>query len=168
MICQKHLFQLPGDIHYLNCGYMSPLMKTVEEAGITALQKKRNPSLIKADDFFDESVELRKLFAQLINCPAQQVAVIHSASYGLQNAVNNIPVTNGSHAITIADEFPSCYYAVKKWCEANNKTLKVVAPENGPGSKAKKWNEKLLDAITAETSAVVISSIHWMNGTLFD
>ena len=34
MKCQKHLFQIPDGIHYLNCAYMSPLLKSVEEKGM--------------------------------------------------------------------------------------------------------------------------------------
>ncbi len=43
MKCQKHLFQLPEGIHYLNCGYMSPLMKSVEEKGIDGMRRKEIP-----------------------------------------------------------------------------------------------------------------------------
>ena len=168
MQTQKHLFQLPADIHYLNCAYMSPLLQSVEEAGITALQRKRNPTAITANDFFDESIELRKLFAQLVNCPAPQVAVIPSASYGLQNAINNIPVNKGNHTITVADEFPSDYYPLKKWCADNNKKLHIIGPGSEIKNKAKTWNEKILEAITNDTTAIVLSSVHWMNGTLFD
>src|SRR5690606_28228194 len=32
--CQRHLFSLPADVHYLNCAYMSPLLRSVEEAGV--------------------------------------------------------------------------------------------------------------------------------------
>ena len=31
--CQRHLFDLPDDIAYLNCAYMAPLMHSVVEAG---------------------------------------------------------------------------------------------------------------------------------------
>ena len=30
LTCQKHLFSLPDDVHYLNCAYMSPLARRVE------------------------------------------------------------------------------------------------------------------------------------------
>jgi hypothetical protein len=31
--CQRHLFDIPDDVAYLNCAYMSPLMKPALEAG---------------------------------------------------------------------------------------------------------------------------------------
>lgn len=49
---QKHLFQLPDEIHYLNCEYMSPLLKSVEARGIEGMCRKRNPVSIRPADFF--------------------------------------------------------------------------------------------------------------------
>ena len=37
--CQRHLFDIPDDVAYLNCAYMSPLMKPALEAGITGLTR---------------------------------------------------------------------------------------------------------------------------------
>ena len=48
---QRHLFDLPDDHAYLNCAYTSPLLKTASRAGIEAIEAKRVPWTIKADDF---------------------------------------------------------------------------------------------------------------------
>ena len=37
------LFSLPEDVVYLNGAYMSPNLKTVEQAGIGAIQRKNYP-----------------------------------------------------------------------------------------------------------------------------
>jgi len=168
MLTQKNLFQLPDDIHYLNCAYMSPLLKSVEEAGINGMQKKRNPANIKADDFFAEAATVREQFGALVNCDAAQVAIIPSASYGLKTAVNNLPTNKGKFAITIGDEFPSGYYSIEAWCKENNKELVVIKAPETKNSRAEKWNEQLLESINADTVAVVMSSIHWMDGTMFN
>jgi len=168
MTHQKELFQLPADIHYLNCGYMSPLLKSVEQAGIAGMLRKRNPSAITSEDFFNESVTLRSLFAELINCPANQVVTIASTSYAFQTAINNIPVHKGTHAITISDEFPSGYYTINRWCRENNKDLKIIDGDKYGYSRGRKWNEKILEAINTETAVVMMSSVHWMDGTWFD
>jgi selenocysteine lyase/cysteine desulfurase len=168
MSSQKDLFQLPEDIHYLNCGYISPLLKSVEEAGIRGMQRKRNPSGIFADDFFNESETLRLLFSRLINCNPGQVAVIPSTSYAFQTAVNNLPVNKGSHAITVSDEFPSDYYTIRRWCAENGKELKVIEGGKNQKGRAQSWNARILETISNETAAVIMSSIHWMDGTTFD
>ncbi len=168
MISQKYLFRLPDGVHYLNCAYMSPLLISVEEAGITGMRKKRNPFNIKADDFFVEGEKVRQQFGELINCHAAQVAVIPSASYGLKTAINNLPIDKGSFAITVGDEFPSGYYSIETWCKENSKELIVIKAPDSKTEKGKKWNEQLLETISSDTAAVVLSSIHWMDGTIFN
>ena len=41
--CQRHLFDIPDDIAYFNCAYMSPLMHKVAAAGQQAVTRKANP-----------------------------------------------------------------------------------------------------------------------------
>jgi selenocysteine lyase/cysteine desulfurase len=165
---QKHLFQLPNDIVYLNCAYMSPLLRTVEEAGIKGIFRKRNPAAIKSEDFFNDAGEARTKLGGIINAAPQQIAIIPSASYGLKSVVNNLPVNNGKYAITVEDEFPSGYYTISNWCRRNDKVLKVISPPDGPGERGKKWNDKILETINADTAVVIMSSIHWTDGTKFD
>ena len=166
--CQKHLFQLPGDIVYLNGAYMSPLLKSVEEAGIKGISRKRDPSSIKSDDFFNEAEETRIKLGSLINAAPQQIALIPSCSYGLKSVVNNLPVNNGKYAITVAEEFPSDYYTILNWCKKNDKELKVISPPNSLQGRGRIWNDKILESINIDTAVVIISSIQWTDGTKFD
>ena len=168
MICQKQLFDIPPDIHYLNAAYMSPLLKSVYEAGDAGMKRKFNPSAICSDDFFQLAEVVKQKFSKLINAPAQQIAIIPSASYGLKNAIDNIPINTGNHALVVAHEFPSDYYALSEWCTKNRKKMNVVEAPNVAAGRGATWTEKLLDAISPETSVVVISSIHWADGTLFN
>ena len=64
--CQRPRFQLPSDLHYLNCAYMAPLAREVEAAGREGMARRRDPSTIVADDFFDQVDALRERFARLI------------------------------------------------------------------------------------------------------
>ncbi len=165
---QKHLFQLPPDIVYLNCAYMSPLLKSVEEAGIKGMLRKRNPASVKSEDFFNESEEIRLKIATLINAAPKQVAIVPSSSYGLKAVVNNLPLNNGKHAVTVANEFPSGYYTILNWCKNNGKELKVISPPDSLSERGRKWNDKILEAINVDTSVVIMSGIHWTDGTKFD
>ena len=165
---QKHLFQLPEDIHYLNGAYMSPLLKSAEEAGIAGMIRKRNPALIKAEDFFNEAEIIKTKIGRLINALPQQIALAPSASYGLKAAVSNLPLNTGNHAITVSNEFPSGYYTLLNWCNTNGKELKVIAAPGSTNNRGKEWNEKILEAINHETAVVLMSSIHWADGTKFD
>ena len=168
MECQKHLFRLPEEIHYLNCGYLSPLMKSVEEKGIEGMRRKRNPLTIKPVDFFTEVNELRVKFGRMINCNPSQVALMPAVSYGMSSVIRNIPYSKGQHALTISEEFPSCYYTAERWCKQHEAELRIVARKDDIPKKGKDWNERILEAINRDTAFVVMASVHWMNGTKFD
>jgi selenocysteine lyase/cysteine desulfurase len=165
---QKHLFQLPAGVVYLNGAYMSPLLSLVEEAGMKGMAKKRNPASISAADFFTEATETCHNAAAIINAPPGQVALIPSASYGLKTVANNLPLNNGNHAIAISHEFPSVYYTIQQWCKTNNKELRLIPPPYSVAERGKKWNEVILESINNDTAVVMLSAIHWTNGTLFD
>ena len=97
---QRTKFTLPSDSVYLNCAYMSPLLKSVEKAGLEGMKKKRNPFAISSDDFFKETNELRAEFSKLINAKdSNRVVIIPSVSYGMANVVNNLKVDRGENII---------------------------------------------------------------------
>jgi selenocysteine lyase/cysteine desulfurase len=168
MKCQKSLFSLPEDVHYINCAYMSPLLKRVEKAGIEGLIKKRNPAHIKPSDFFNEAVEVRALFAKLVNAPSERIALIPSVSYGMGVVIQNAMVKKGGKVITVHEEFPSDVYSLHRICQEQKLELVPVHPPAGLKERGKTWNERLLEAITADTVLVNLSPVHWADGTLFD
>jgi len=168
MNCQKHLFQLPDGIHYLNNAYMSPLLRSVEERGIEGMQRKRNPVSIKPVDFFTDVKGVRQKFGTMVNGEPSQVAVMPAVSYGMSSVIRNIPCKDGQHALTISEEFPSCYYTARRWCREHGTELRVVARQDDIPEKGRDWNERILEAISRDTAFVVMASVHWMNGTKFD
>lgn len=164
----KQLFQLPEEIHYLNAAYMSPLLRSVEEAGYQALIKKRNPTRIKPIDFFTTATQVKSLFAKLVHASASQVAIIPSASYGLMTAIQNLPTNQGSKVLVVSEEFPSGYYTAERWCSEHGQSLEVVSAPKIQAGRAALWNQQILDAIEDSCTAIVISTIHWADGTIFD
>jgi selenocysteine lyase/cysteine desulfurase len=168
MKCQKELFRLPDGIHYLNCAYMAPLLKSAEEKGIEGLRKKRDPTSIRPVDFFTEVNEVRRGFSEIAHCHPSQVAVMTSVSYGMNSVIRNIPYRSGQHALTISEEFPSCYYTAQRWCRTHGAELKIVARKEDLPRKGEEWNSRILEAIQSDTAFLVMASVHWMNGTKFD
>lgn len=165
---QKHLFRLPEDIHYINCAYMSPLLRRVEEKGIEGILRKRNPAGIRTADFFEEAAEARTKFGQLVGALPAQVALIPSVSYGITSAIRNVAYRSGQHALVVADEFPSSFYAATRWCRDHGAALKTIGPAPDQPLSGHAWNERVLEAIGPRTALVLVSSVHWMNGTRFD
>src|SRR5262249_50367951 len=104
---QRHLFEIPDDVTFLNCAYISPLPKASLIAGDRGLRCKAQPWTIGAADFFTSSETVRKLFADLINADADDVAFAPAVSYGMAQAAHNIPVRRARRIVTVSEQFPS-------------------------------------------------------------
>jgi selenocysteine lyase/cysteine desulfurase len=169
MESQRTAFNIPRDTTYLNCAYMSPLPKKVEAVGIEAMKRKRNPGLISASDFFSEAHVLRKEYAKLVNIKdVRRIVVIPSVSYGVANAVRNIPLSKGDEVIVAAEEFPSDYYPWAVRCQETGAIVKTILPPDTLQRRGEQWNMRILEAINSKTKAVAISNVHWSDGTLFN
>lgn len=167
--CQKDKFNLSDEVSYLNCAYMSPNLKAVEEAGIQAILQKSKPWKVTRADFFAPVEQLKNTFAKLINCPdPQRIALIPSASYGIANVVKNIHPTSKNNIILTDEGFPSNYYSWKKLSDETGAKIKIIVSPKGEISKGSIWNEKLLNAIDENTIAVALGNVHWTDGTIFD
>jgi selenocysteine lyase/cysteine desulfurase len=166
---QRSQFNLPRDTTFLNCAYLGPLAKKVEATGIEAMKRKRNPANISAADFFDETEILRKEYAKLLNTKdTQRIVVIPSVSYGVANAVNNIPLSKGDEVIVASEEFPSDYYPWVSRCNETGATIKTILPPDTLQRRGAQWNTRILEAINSKTKAVSIGNVHWADGTLFN
>jgi selenocysteine lyase/cysteine desulfurase len=169
LISKRAKFTLPPKVSYLNCAYMSPLLKSVEKAGVRALRKKRNPAQITADDFFSDSGELRKEYARLIHAPDPgRIVIIPSVSYGMANVVKNLPIQAGEHIVVASEQFPSNYYPWKSLCDEKGAKVKIITPPDEHTDRGKRWNARILESINPQTKAVAIGNVHWADGTLFD
>ncbi len=167
--CQKHLFHLDAEVHYLNGAYMSPMMASVEEAGLRALLRKRQPDKISPQDFFTDPERLRGLFARLVNAPlAEQVALIPAVSYGMAAVAKNLPLRAGQKIVVAEAQFPSNVYPWMALAKEKNIDLQAVAMPAEPSQRGQHWNERLLEAIDERTALVSLGHIHWATGTIFD
>ena len=169
MDCQKHLFSLPHNHHYLNCSFLSPLLKSVEEAGIKGLKGKNRPWQTTPDHFFEDSNVLRENFAKLVNAPsAKDIAIMPGVSYGLATVAKNIDPDKGNSIIIAGEQFPSNVYAWKRFCKDHNCQLKIIDPPKNSENRGQQWNNRILDTIDSDTLLVALGNIHWTDGTLFD
>ncbi len=168
LVCQKNLFSLDPGVHYLNCAYMSPLLKSVEQAGIEGMLRKRNPFKVLARDYFEDAELIRKQFGSLVNAEAGRIALVPSVSYGMGIVSRNIKPDPGKKIITVHEEFPSDVYALHRISQLNKMEIQTIRPPETAGERGKKWNERILEAIDSETALVNLSSVHWADGTIFD
>lgn len=167
--CQKARFSLPGDEHYLNCAYMSPISVAVEAAGITGVARKRVPSRISTSDFFTESDRARALFARLVNAPdPSRVAIIPAASYGLAIAAKNLPAASGQNIVVTHEQFPANVHAWRRLSETRGVEVRTVRPPDAADGRGREWNARLLESIDRHTAIVALGHVHWTDGTKFD
>ncbi len=169
MNCQKELFRLPENEHYLNCSYLSPLLRSVEEAGIEGIRGKQHPWNVKPEDFFEDSDIVRQEFAKLIHAEnPQQIAVMPAVSYGMATVAKNLPHKKGGEIIVAGEQFPSNVYPWMRFCRDHDCKLKIIQPPADFKNRGKKWNQRILEAISDDTILVTLGSVHWTDGTRFD
>ena len=168
MQCQKHLFNLPSDLTYLNCARRGPQSKKLEALGLAAVSHQCNPNYYSNDDFFGYPQQIKLAFADLVQADdSDTIAIIPSTSYGLANVANNLNLKKGEKIIIVGEQFPSNVYP---WMESVKKAgaiLEMVSPPSLT-NRGQNWNEAILAAIDDQTKMVAVGNVHWTDGTLFD
>ncbi|MDH3452145.1 MAG: aminotransferase class V-fold PLP-dependent enzyme [Gammaproteobacteria bacterium] len=161
--CQRHLFDVPDDIHYLNCAYISPLLRTAKAAAVQGLTSESHPWTITAGDFFAPLEIIRESFAQLINATADEIAIVPSASYGIATAAANMPVKTGQTIVTLQDQYPSNVYAWRELASRAGAAHRIV---ERPADDD--WTAAILEAIDDSVALAALPNNHWMDGGLVD
>ncbi|MEM7545241.1 MAG: aminotransferase class V-fold PLP-dependent enzyme [Pseudomonadota bacterium] len=160
---QRHLFDMPRNVAYLNCAYMSPLSHGVIAAIDRGARMKATPWQLTIPDFYDAVDEARALFAAIMNCDAAGVALVPSASYGIETAVKNLPLGPGRRVIVLGDQFPSQVYPWRR--AVRDQGGEVIAVDVPPGEAA---TGVLLDAIDEHCAVVQVANVLWTNGAFVD
>ena len=159
---QRHLFDLPDDIAYLNCAYMAPLMHSVVEAGLRGVRRKARPWEIVPPDFFSDAAHARGLFARIVNARAEDVAIIPAASYGMSIAARNLPLGAGQTIVLLADQFPSNLYPWRAAAARAGAEIVAVDAPDGDLTAA------VLAAIDERTAIAALPHCRWTDGALLD
>ena len=159
---QRHLFDLPEDVAYLNCAYMAPLMHSVVEAGGRGVRRKARPWEIAAPDFFSEIDHARGLFARIVNARAQDIAIVPAASYGMSVASRNLALGAGRTIVLLGEQFPSNVYPWRAAAaRAGAEVLTVDAPDGD-------LTAAVLAAIDDRTAIAALPHCRWTDGALLD
>ena len=159
---QRHLFDLPEDVAYLNCAYMAPLMHPVVDAGLRGVRRKARPWEIAAPDFFSDAAHARDLFARIVNARAEDIAIVPAASYGMAVAARNLPLRAGQTIVLLADQFPSNLYP---WRAAAARTGAEIVTVDAPDGDL---TAAVLAAIDERTAVAALPHCRWTDGALLD
>ena len=160
---QRHLWDIPREVAYFNCAYMSPRSREVVGAGTAVLAAKSRPCEISPASFFEGSEVLRGLYGEILGVDGEGIALVPSVSYGMATAAANLPLVAGSNVVLPAEEFPSSVHTWRKKARAAGAEVRTVArPEDGD------WTRAIEGAIDAKTAVVCTSHVHWVCGGLLD
>jgi selenocysteine lyase/cysteine desulfurase len=160
---ERGLFEIPENVAYLNCAYMSPQLRSVREVGERAVARKSRPWKLTASDSFEDSEKSRALFARLVGGDPDGVALIPSVSYGIAVAAANVTVQERQRILILEDQFPSNVYS---WRElAKHSGAKLVTVSRPPDND---WTSAVLDDLDEDTAVVAVPNCHWTDGSLLD
>ena len=160
---QRELFEIPEEVAYLNCAYMSPQLRSAREVGERAVARKSRPWEITPSDFFEDAEKSRALFAQLVGGEPDGVALVPSVSYGIAVAAANVPVREGERILILEDQFPSNVYPWRELAKRTGARLVTV-----PRPDDYDWTSVVLDLLDEGTAVVAVPNCHWTDGSLLD
>ena len=159
----RHLFEIPDDVAYLNCAYMSPLLRAAREAGERGLALKSAPWSLPPESFFTTAERTRGRFAELIHATADDVAFVPAVSYGVGVAARNVPIERGQKIIVLSEQFPSNVYPwVDRAREVGADMVDVPRPNDHD------WTGAVLEHVRSDTAVVAVPAVHWADGTKID
>jgi selenocysteine lyase/cysteine desulfurase len=160
---QRHRFDLPDDVAYLNAAYLGPLSIEAAAAGRAGLEAKLHPWSIRPVDFFEPVSELRRLVGELVGVGEDAIAIVPAVSYGAATAAANLTVGEGRTVVVLADQFPSNVYSWRVLAERTGGTVETVGwPADGD------WTAAVLAAVDDRTAIVAVPPCHWTDGTVVD
>lgn len=160
---QRHLFEIPDHICYLNCSYLSPQLRSVREVGQNAITLKSHPWDITPEDFFENSEKARGLFARVCGGEANGVTILPSVSYGMAVAAANVPVRENQNIVVLDEQFPSNVYPWRELAKKRGANL-VSTPRPADHD----WTSAVLGRIDEQTAVVAVPNCHWTDGSLVD
>jgi selenocysteine lyase/cysteine desulfurase len=167
LVSQRHQFDMPRDVAYLNAASWSPLPLATQEAARAAVGRKGQPWKLGADFADTQHERARAAAARLIGADVGDVALVSSVGYGVAIAGKVFAPAKGSRVLVLENDHTSPVLEWMTRAEAQGFTIETVAqPANGD------WTSAVLTAIerpgAPALSLVSISSVHWSDGGLVD
>jgi selenocysteine lyase/cysteine desulfurase len=164
---QRHLFELPDEVAYLNAAAYVPLPRAVRAAGEQGVLTKSYPWTMRGDEGNERAERTRTAAAALLGVHPDDVAITGAVSYGIATAARNLKLAAGTRVLMIEGEFPSLALVWPELARAAGATVEVVRrPADAD------WTAALLEAIDRPGAAPVglaaLTPLHWSDGALID
>lgn len=157
----RDAFDLPPGVIYLDGNSLGPLPRAAAAQVERAVRQEWGQGLIaswNAAGWIEAPQRLGAKVARLIGAEASEVAVADSTSINLfKLAAGALSLRPGRKTIiTEQGNFPTDVYVLEGLCAQAGATLKVAPPE------------AVLDAVDADTAAVVLTHVHYKTARRWD
>ena len=156
-------FTLPGTVIYLNTCGMAPRLKAVDRAAQAALDVSARPWEAGANDWIEQTEQLRAAAARWLGTDPDALAYTPSVSYAMAVAARNCPLAERCDVLVLAGEYPS-----------NRMVWQAVAARSGAMVSVcerrvdQTWTDAVLADITEQTAVVSLPPAHWADGGAID
>ena len=160
---QRHLFDIPDGITFLNCAARAPLTTASIAAGEAAVARRLRPWERDAEEATQTAERVRGLFAGMIGAEADDVAIVPAASYGIATAALNLPVAAGQAIVVPEEPFPSNFFTWRDLARDTGARIETV-PEPADGD----WTAAVIERIGADTAIAAMAACRWTNGAAID
>lgn len=167
LACQRHLFEMPPDVSYLDAAAWTPVPRPVRNAGEAGMVAKRQPWAYPREETAAWADRARTAAARLVGAEADDMAIVGSVAYAMATAARNIHPAPGGRLLRVADEFPSHRLV---WDSlAADRDLVV---EEVPRPADADWTAALLQAIARPgappLAIATLTPLHWSDGARVD
>jgi selenocysteine lyase/cysteine desulfurase len=164
---QRHRFEIPDGITYLDAAASSLLPRDVRAAGEAGVAGKSRPWDRPRSEAEEWSERARAAAARLLGAATDDIAVVGSVSHGIGTAARNLPLPAGTRLLRVADEFPSLALVFDRLAAEAGMELEVV-PRPADGD----WTAAVLAAIArpgaAPLSVACLTPLHWSDGAVIN
>jgi len=164
---QRHLFDIPRDVAYLNAAAWSPIPLATQEAARDAVARKGQPWKLDPDFATVQNERARAAAAGLINADVGDVALISSVGYGVSTAAKVLRPAKGSRVLVLENDHTSPILEWQTRADDQGFTVETVAQPADAD-----WTREIIAAIerkgAAPVSVASISSVHWSDGGIVD
>ncbi len=167
LACQRHLFDLPDHVSYLDAAAWAPLPHPVRAAGEAGILAKAQPWAHSRDDAAAWAERARAAAARLIGATADDMAIVGSVSHGIATAARNLPTVPGGRILRVADEFPSLCHAWDRLAAERGLIVEAV-PRPADGDWTAALQEAMARPGAPPLAVATLTPLHWSDGTVID
>jgi selenocysteine lyase/cysteine desulfurase len=159
------LFCLPPGVLYLDTAAHAPMLRSVRQAALDALDAGIAPWRLTDADWEASIGRVRAMAADCFDGDADSVALVPSAAYGIAVAARNLTLARGEAVLLTPGAFPSQALAWQR--RSAEVGARIVVAEPLPGEST---SDAVLRRLDHDASIRVLSlaQVDWIDGSVLD